>query len=121
MSEQHTTTHCNTLQHKLQHIATHCNTLQRPATPCNTPQHPATHCNTLQHTATHRITLQHTATHCNTPEAQVPGRARALCPHATRAPRMQPVEFVCRVIAPSILETKTHTIARPVYPLYMML
>jgi len=39
-----------------QHTATHCNTLQ----------HTATHCNTLQHTTTHYITLQHTATHSST-------------------------------------------------------
>ena len=56
--DQHTATHCNTLQH----TATHCNTLQHAATRCNTLQHTATHCNTLQRIATHYNTLQHTAT-----------------------------------------------------------
>jgi len=42
--------HCNnTLQ---QHTATHCNTLQNTAKHCNTLRHAATHCNTLRHNAT---------------------------------------------------------------------
>jgi len=50
--EQHTATHCNTLQHTATHAygghaQPHCNTLQHTATYCNTLQHTATHCNTL--------------------------------------------------------------------------
>jgi len=79
--QQHTTTHCHTLQHTAtyyntiqQHPTTHCNTLQHTATPytgvavCtatpyNTLQHPITHCNVLQHnTATPYNTLQRTTT-----------------------------------------------------------
>jgi len=44
-AEQHTATHCYTLQH----TETHCNTLQNTETHGNTLQHAATHCNTLQH------------------------------------------------------------------------
>jgi len=82
--------HCNTLQrialqhfNALQHTTTHCNTMQHNATHRNAPQHTAIHCNTLQHKlqhkqqtatrsrashdiVTHRNTLQHTAIHCNT-------------------------------------------------------
>ena len=85
---QHSTTHCNTLCISSQvgflrciwlwqqHTATHCNTLQHSATHCNTlcisrqvgflrciwlwMPHTATYCDTLQHTATHCNTLQHT-------------------------------------------------------------
>jgi len=89
--DNHTATHCNTLQH----TAIHCCslrqerkvwiiTLQHTATHCNTLQHTATHCCslrqerkvwiiTLQHTATHCNTLQHTATHCNTLLQSTPG------------------------------------------------
>ena len=71
-SLQHTTTHCNTLQHTwsvverqtqltLQHTATHCNTLQHNTTYLKRsrqadPAHTATHCNTLQHTTTWHTT-----------------------------------------------------------------
>jgi len=65
-TQQHTATHCNTLQHTLQHTvthtATHCNTLQ------HTPQHTA-HTSRIHQkrwTATHCNTLQHTEKHCNT-------------------------------------------------------
>ena len=75
-SHEHTTTHCNTLQHTAtQHTTTRTaflaitNTLQHTATHCNTTHYikdcffsyherTAAHCNTLQHTAT-----QHTITH----------------------------------------------------------
>ena len=98
------TTHCNTLQHTRiqtrylrmsaemcqQHTATHCNTLQHTATHCNTLQLTANHCKSLQltatldsdtaseadtsseerqqrtATATHCNLLEHTATHCKT-------------------------------------------------------
>jgi len=46
--QQHTTTHCSTLQHRLS--ATLARTRQRER---------ATHYNNLQHTATHHNTLQH--------------------------------------------------------------
>jgi len=81
--QDHTATHCNTLQHTAtnvcgynggyDHTARHCNTLQDTATHCNTQQHAARHCKTLQYTvtlkfyiaATHCHTLPHTATQCN--------------------------------------------------------
>jgi len=91
-TQQHSATHCITLQytatrcnthyntldfktmpeqqcvlyHALLHTASHCSTLQHTTTHCNTLQHDATHCNTLQHTAIHYNTLQHTTTHLNT-------------------------------------------------------
>jgi len=80
--DEHTATHCNTLQHTLQHAATHCNTLQHclyireslevMSTLQHTATHTATHCNTLQHSATLFVYTgkprgdEHTATHCNT-------------------------------------------------------
>jgi len=92
---EHTTTHCNKLQHVL-HVqvsngtgqedlfaATHCNILQHTAKHCNKLQNTAIHCNTfytislvtalvnrtysMQHIAMYCKTLQDTATtHCNT-------------------------------------------------------
>ena len=76
------TNYCK-LRPSQQHTATHCNTLQRTATHCNTltvviATHTATHCNTQhslpvvivagpeRHCHHHCNTLQHTATHCNT-------------------------------------------------------
>jgi len=94
--QQHTATHCNTLQHIepclpprwLQRsvcleAATHCVALHHTATHCNILRHTVTHGNTLQqvylrdgcsalcvwrlqHTASHCITWQHTATYCDT-------------------------------------------------------
>jgi len=71
---QHTTTYCNTLQHKqifkyhaskgvgsAIETATNCKTLQYTATHRNTPQHTAPHRNTPHHATIHRNTLQHTA------------------------------------------------------------
>jgi len=62
-TQQHTATHCNTLQHKCNTLKHKCNKLQYKCNTlhhkCNTLQHK---CNTLHHTATHCITLQHTAT-----------------------------------------------------------
>jgi len=56
-----------------QHTATHCNTLQH-IEPCLPPRwlqrsvclEAATHCVALHHTATHCNILRHTVTHCNT-------------------------------------------------------
>ena len=92
---EHTTTHCNKLQHVL-HVqvsngtgqedlfaATHCNILQHTAKHCNKLQNTAIHCNTfytislvtalvnrtysMQHIAMYCKSLQDTATtHCNT-------------------------------------------------------
>ena len=72
--QQHTVTHCTTLQHTATHFG---NTLQDSATHCNTLQHIETHCKTLQDTARHCNTYMPTpyisgtkkeraATHCNT-------------------------------------------------------
>ena len=48
-----------------QHTSAHCNTLQHTATHFSTLQHTSAHCNTLQHPAPHFSTLQHTSAHCN--------------------------------------------------------
>ena len=81
--QQHTATHCNTLQP----TAAHCNKLQRTITHCNILQRTATHCNTqhytvvtLQHTAAHRA-VHHTKTHCNIPQH--------IAPHTNTCPTHQ--------------------------------
>jgi len=118
---QHTTTHCNTLQHDtvrnilhpvaaqkvdvcvqrlagrytLQHTATHCNT--------NAAKHAATHWHTLLHTTTHCCnTLQHTATHCNTNGART--RPLALKHTATRCNTLQHTATHCNTLQ----HTATH-------------
>jgi len=48
------------------HTATHCNTLQHTATRCNTPELPQNMSGNAP-VAPETITLQHTATRCNTP------------------------------------------------------
>ena len=60
--DDHTASHCNTLQH----AASRCIALHHTASHCATLRNTASHYITLHHTASHCITLHHTASHCDT-------------------------------------------------------